>query len=117
MCTQHSCAVKMVRIISDRKVQKCLQSTMTEVEDLFGTFLKLWRAGKNAHLNIECHDGKALATLCVSVRQPPPPPPQQHHQPLWLVGPSRLRRRAVSRAQAGVEAAENIVVHATDKRK
>ena len=58
-----------------------------------------------------------MATLCVNVPQPPPLPPQQHHQPRWLVGLSRLRRRAASRAQAAVEAAENIVVHATEKRK
>ena len=43
--------------------------------------------------------------------------PQQHHQPRWLVGLSRLRRCAASHTQAAVEAAENIVVHATEKRK
>ena len=86
-------------------------STITEAEELFGTFLKLWRAGKKARLNIKCHAGKVWATLRVYV-------PQQHHQPHWRVGPSRLRRharRAASRDQAAVEAAEDIVIHVTEK--
>ena len=92
-------------------------STMTEAEELCGTFLKLWRAGKNAHLNIECHAGKVWATLRVNLPRPPPPTPQHHHQPHRRVGPSRLRRRerrAASRAQAAVEAAERKVAPATE---
>ena len=85
-------------------------STMTEAEELFGTFFKLWRAGKNAHLNIECHAGKVCATLRVNLLRPPHLPPQQHHQSHRRVGPSRLRRRArraALRAQAAVQPAED----------
>ena len=94
-------------------------STMTEAEELCGTFLKLWRAGKNAHLNIECHAGKVWATLRVNLPRPPPPTPQHHHQPHRRVGPSRLRRgerRAASRAQAAVEAAESKVKEVNESR-
>ena len=94
---------------------------MTEAEELLGTFLKFWRAGRNAHLNIECHAGKVWATLRINLPQPPPPHPEQHHQPHRHVGPSRLRRRArraASRSHAAVEAAdstEDKVVPATEK--
>ena len=81
---------------------------MTEVEELYATFQKFWRTGKNARLNVECHAGKVWASLHVSVPQSPPSPQQQyrHHLPRRPT-PSRLRRRArraAARAHAAVEA-------------
>ena len=89
---------------------------MTEVEELFATFLKFQRSGKNARLNVECHAGKVWAALHVDIYQPPSPTPQQqhqHHHPHRRATPSRLRRRArraAARDHAAVEAVATKVI-------
>ena len=79
-------------------------------EELFSNFHKLWRSGKDAHLSLECHAGKAWVHLRVLLPSPPPEPPDRRHQKR-KPGPSRLRRRA-RRAEARVAAA-NAATNAT----
>ena len=95
---------------------------MTEVEELFATFLKLQRSGKNARLNVECHAGKVWAALHVDIYQPPSPTPQQQHQhhPHRRATPSRLRRRArraAARDHAAVEAVATKVIPIDEDEK
>ena len=82
--------------------------TDTTVE-LFSNFHKLWRSGKDAHLSLECHAGKAWVHLRVLLPSPPEPPDRRHQK--RKPGPSRLRRRA-RRAEARVAAA-NAATNAT----
>lgn len=66
-------------------------------------FYKIWRAGNDARLIIECKAGNASVSLHHHVSQPPPPlKPSKPRR----AGPSRIRRRA-KRAMARA-AAENV---------
>ena len=76
-----------------------------EPSDLFEQFQRLWRAGTNARLNLECHAGQAWMSLHVHLPYPPHQEQQQHHR--GRPGPSRLRRRA-RRAKARENAAEKV---------
>ena len=80
---------------------------MTEAEELFATFQKLWRSGTNARLNVECHAGKVWASLHVSINLPQPSPHQKRSSPSRL---RRRARRAATRAQAAGQAVPSEVI-------
>ena len=80
---------------------------MTEAEELFATFQKFWRSGKNARLNVECEAGKVWASLHVSVDLPQPSPHQKRSSPSRL---RRRARRAATRAHAAGQAAASEVI-------
>ena len=80
---------------------------MTEAEELFATFQKLWRSGTNARLNVECHAGKVWASLHVSFNLPQPSPHQKRSSPSRL---RRRARRAATRAQAAGQAVASEVI-------
>ena len=82
--------------------------------DLFEQFQRLWRAGTNARLNLECHAGQAWMSLHVHLPYQPRQEQQQHHR--GRPGPSRLRRRA-RRAKAREKAAEKVAEISTDNAK
>ena len=63
---------------------------MTEASELFVNFQELWRAGKNACLNMECYAEQAWLSLHIHLSQQPPPQPHLQRRQ----GPSRLRHRA-----------------------
>ena len=95
---------------------------MTEVEELFATFLKFQRSGRDARLNVECHTGNVYASLHVNIYQPhPPPSPGQHqHHPHRRATPSRLRRRerrAAARDHAAVEAVATKLIPVDEDEK
>ena len=80
---------------------------MTEAEELFATFQKLWRSGTNARLHVECHAGKVCASLHVSFNLPQPSPHRKRSSPSRL---HRRARRAATRAQATGQAAPSEVI-------
>ena len=80
---------------------------MTEASELFVKFQELWRAGKNARLNMECYAGQAWLSLHIHLPQQPPPQPHLQRRQ----GPSRLRRRA--RREAARKSASAAVKAAT----
>ena len=82
----------------------------SELETFIVKFRNLWKAGLDAHLDIESHAGQAWVGL--RVRLGPEPGPAQQHPPFpphvdkkTRDGPSRQRRRA-RRAAARAEQAE-----------
>ena len=80
---------------------------MTEAEELFATFQKFWRSGKNARLNVKCHAGKVWASLHVSINLSQPSPHQKRSSPSRL---RRRARRAATRAQAAGQAVASEVI-------
>ena len=80
---------------------------MTEAEELFATFQKLWRSETNACLNVECHAGKVWASLHVSINLPQPSPHQKRSSPSRL---RRRARRAATRAHAAGQAVASEVI-------
>ena len=80
---------------------------MTEAEELFATFQKLWRSGTNARLHVECHAGKVCASLHVSFNLPQPSPHRKRSSPSRL---RRRARRAATRAQAAGQAVASEVI-------
>ena len=87
---------------------------MTEAEELFATFQKFWRSGKNARLNVKCHAGKVWASLHVSINLSQPSPHQKRSSPSRL---RRRARRAATRAQAAGQAVDASEVIPVDNSK
>ena len=84
----------------------------SELETFIVKFRHLWKAGLDAHLDIESHAGQAWVGL--RVRLGPEPGPAQQHPPFpphvdkkTRDGPSRQRRRA-RRAAARTELADPV---------
>ena len=78
-----------------------------EATKVFKQFQEIWKAGKDARLNFECHAGQVWLHLQVHLPQPPLPQPY-HHPQAPRQGPSRLRRHA-RRSEARAKAAEKAV--------
>ena len=66
-----------------------------QLNTFLAKFCKVWQAGTDARLLIECHAGQVWVSLHQHILHPPAPPQKHPRRP----GPSRLRRRA-RRAEA-----------------
>ena len=71
-----------------------------EIHSFVNKFMHLCRNGENAHLSLQCNQGKSIVTLQVHLRPFPPPPyhsrppphPSPQSRPYQRPSPSRLRR-------------------------
>lgn len=84
---------------------------VTELETFVQKFQQLWKAGHNAHLDLESHAGVAWVGLRVQLGHAPGPQHQQvHPQFSKKVSPSRQRRRTRRAAERNVNRDENTEV-------
>ena len=63
---------------------------MASLSGFLDKFCKVWQAGTDARLSIECHAGQVWVSLYQHILHPHSPPQKHPRRP----GPSRLRRRA-----------------------
>ena len=75
-------------------------ASFSEVNSFVGKFVNLWKAGRDASLQLETHAGQACVVLRVGLGEHP------HQQPHKKVSPARERRRK-RRAAAQNASAEN----------
>ena len=92
----------------------------TELDTFVFKFKHLWKAGLDAHLDLECHAGQAWVGIRVRLGQDPGPNHHHHIPPQprkTRDGPSRQRRRARRAAARQYHAGEAVKENVTSNVK